>query len=69
MILTIAIGLFQRYFFLWEIPKKADAKKLADNKLYTNAFISIFQIAPNLNNNNYEINQLLQFGAQFDNFL
>lgn len=42
----------------------ADAKRLAYNELYTNAFISIFQIDPNLNNNNLKIKQLLQFGAQ-----
>jgi hypothetical protein len=43
----------------------ADAKRLAYNELYTNAFISIFQIDPKLNNNKTKIAQLLQFGTDF----
>jgi hypothetical protein len=43
----------------------ADAKRLAYNELYTNAFISIFQIDPKLNNNKTKIVQLLQFGTDF----
>lgn len=42
----------------------AEAKRLAYNELYTDAFISIFQIDPNLNNNKLKIQQLLQFGAE-----